>query len=82
MHFGPVVSEAEISLVCHFNQWGNMVRGKILVVEDNELYAEILKLYLEKKGHTVYVVRDGESACKEVLEIGPDIILLVLSCRA
>ena len=35
---------------------------KILVVDDDKNICELLKLYLENDGYTVYVANDGQAA--------------------
>jgi CheY-like chemotaxis protein len=52
------------------------MQGKILLVEDNEVYAKIIKVCLEESGHEVHVFQDGESALKNVEKIMPHAILL------
>jgi CheY-like chemotaxis protein len=53
-----------------------MMKGKILLVEDNEIYAKIIKVCLEESGHEVHVLQDGESALDNVGKIMPHAILL------
>ena len=48
----------------------------ILLVEDNERYAEVIRLYLERDGHRVHIVYDGETALRKVGQVGADIIFL------
>lgn len=51
--------------------------GKILIVEDDEIYARVIKLYLEEKlGHEVHVIPDGESALAAIPDLMPDVIIL------
>ena len=52
------------------------MKGKILLVEDNEMYAKIIRVCLEESGHEVHVYKDGESALKNVETIMPHAILL------
>ena len=52
------------------------MKGKILLVEDNEIYAKIIKVCLEESGHEVHVFQDGESALKDIEKIMPHAILL------
>lgn len=39
-----------------------MSMGKILVADDDQNIAELLKLYLEKEGYTVVLAADGMEA--------------------
>ncbi|MBX6352032.1 MAG: response regulator transcription factor [Thermoflavifilum sp.] len=50
----------------------------ILVVEDEEPIADILRFYLEREGYTVHTVGDGLSAIHAVRQHGPDLVLLDL----
>lgn len=52
------------------------VRGKILLVEDNEANAMIIQDYLEVCGYQVQVVHDGGDAVSKIMEVMPDIILM------
>ena len=52
--------------------------ARILVVEDEPRLGELLRLYLERDGHDVTVVRDGRSAITAV-DAGPiDLVVLDL----
>ncbi len=55
---------------------GIKMQKTILLVEDNEKYAEVIKLHLERGGHKIQVVYDGETALQKVGEVDPDIIFL------
>ncbi len=48
----------------------------VLVVEDEEALAQLLKYNLEKEGYKVSVARDGEEAMIVVDEVKPDLVLL------
>jgi DNA-binding response OmpR family regulator len=52
---------------------------RILVVEDDNKVAELLRLYLEKDGYQVAIASDGLYALKLAEERNPDIILLDLN---
>jgi two-component system response regulator VicR len=54
------------------------VNGKILVVEDEQPIAEILKFQLEKEGYTVVCAFDGLAAVAQFEREQPDLILLDL----
>ncbi len=52
--------------------------GKILVVDDEQPIADILKFNLEKEGYQVICAFDGESAVELTFSERPDLILLDL----
>lgn len=49
---------------------------KVLVVEDEELIADLLQKKLRKEGYYAFVAGDGEAALKQIREERPDIVLL------
>ncbi|MBC7474036.1 MAG: response regulator [Candidatus Sericytochromatia bacterium] len=51
---------------------------RILIAEDSTIMQKMLKVILEKDKsfEIVGIVADGEEACKKVLELKPDIILM------
>lgn len=49
---------------------------KILVVDDDKHICELLKLYLENDGYTVYVANDGQQAVNTFQNKTPDLVLL------
>ncbi|MDP5276053.1 response regulator YycF [Chengkuizengella axinellae] len=52
--------------------------GKILVVDDEQPIADILKFNLEKEGYQVICAFDGNAAVKMAYEENPDLVLLDL----
>ena len=50
--------------------------AKILVVDDDLNIAELLKLYLENEGHTVFTANDGAQAVEQFQNKTPDLVLL------
>ncbi|WP_285746643.1 response regulator transcription factor [Lentzea sp. NBRC 105346] len=48
----------------------------ILVAEDNENQAELIRRYLEHDGHSVVVVHDGRAAIDEARRRNPDLLVL------
>ncbi|MGW6056868.1 response regulator transcription factor [Streptomyces sp. NPDC055189] len=48
----------------------------VLVAEDDEKQAELVRRYLEHEGHTVAVVHDGRAAIDEVRRRPPDLLVL------
>ncbi|MBN1855600.1 MAG: response regulator transcription factor [Dehalococcoidia bacterium] len=51
---------------------------KILVVDDDSNTAKLVKLYLQKEGHTVLVASDGVEGLKIAREAKPDLLVLDL----
>ncbi len=49
---------------------------KILVVDDEPDFVEIIKLTLKKENYIVYVAKDGEEALKKIFSIEPDLVIL------
>ena len=45
---------------------------KILVVDDDRNICELLKLYLENDGYTVFVANDGQEAVEIFEKSAPD----------
>jgi CheY-like chemotaxis protein len=56
--------------------------SQILVVEDNEASADMLRRRLERRGFTVVCVGDGQQALTVAGERQPDLILMDLSLPA
>ncbi|WP_270166980.1 response regulator YycF [Paenibacillus sp. SYP-B4298] len=54
------------------------MHGKILVVDDEQPIADIIKFNLEKEGHQVICASDGGAAVQLAFEEEPDLILLDL----
>ena len=50
--------------------------ARILVAEDDAKQAELIRLYLERDGHSVMVVSDGRTAYDRIREIEPDLVVL------
>jgi DNA-binding response OmpR family regulator len=48
----------------------------VLVAEDNEMQAEVIRRYLEQDGHSVTLVRDGRRALDETRRLQPDLVVL------
>ncbi len=53
-----------------------MNNSKIMVVDDDQNICELLKIYLENEGCTVFVANDGQSAVAMAEAKSPDLILL------
>ena len=49
---------------------------KILVVDDDKNICELLKLYLENDGYTVYIANDGQEAVNTFQQKAPQLVLL------
>ena len=50
--------------------------ARILVAEDDEKQAELIRLYLEREGWSVMVVHDGRTALERVRRNPPDLVVL------
>lgn len=48
----------------------------ILIVEDEDQIAEIIRVYLEREGHRVVRARDGESGVQHLRRLAPDLVIL------
>jgi CheY-like chemotaxis protein len=53
--------------------------AKILLVEDNEMNADMLSRRLIKAGHEVHLARDGEQAVSMTTSLLPDLVLMDIS---
>jgi len=52
---------------------------RVLVVEDDKALGEFLRQGLEREGHQVDWVEDGDTALRSVAEVSPELIVLDLS---
>lgn len=59
-----------------FERKENTMANKILVVDDDLNICELLKLYLENDGYTVFTANDGQEAVNTFLNKTPDLVLL------
>lgn len=50
--------------------------ARILVAEDDQKQAELIRRYLEREGHAVVVARDGRAALDEARARHPDLVVL------
>lgn len=57
---------------------GPMSRGKILVVDDEPVVAEVVGRYLKREGFEVATADDGEDALKLARDWAPDLVVLDL----
>jgi signal transduction histidine kinase/CheY-like chemotaxis protein len=55
---------------------GPLATRRVLVADDNEDAAEMLRAVLELDGHVVQLARDGVSALDRIAAFGPDVALL------
>ncbi|MFH1479267.1 MAG: response regulator [Candidatus Omnitrophota bacterium] len=53
-----------------------MIKGKVLVVDDEEVIRETLKAFLEQNKYEVLTAADGEEGFKRAFYQNPDLILL------
>lgn len=49
---------------------------KILIIEDEEIMLDLLKIKLTQSGYEISIARDGEEGLKLIKETKPDLILL------
>ena len=63
--------------ICTSSEVGteNQSRAKILVVDDNQIHAGVLKTFLENNDYTVSIAQDGGKALSMVAEEGFDLII-------
>ena len=59
------------------NEADNLV-GRVLVVEDDEEIADVLRRSLRQEGHEVRTAADGEDALQQASEFIPDLVVLDL----
>jgi two-component system cell cycle response regulator DivK len=52
------------------------LKGKILIIEDNEQNLYLVTFILEKRGYEVHAARDGREGIEKAAAVGPDLILL------
>ncbi len=50
--------------------------ARILIAEDDRKQSELIRVYLEREGHSVQVVADGQSALERCRSNGPDLVIL------
>jgi DNA-binding response OmpR family regulator len=50
--------------------------ARILVADDDETHAELVRTYLEYAGHTVIAVQDGRTALSQARLLRPDLLVL------
>lgn len=55
---------------------GVRLRAKVLIVEDDPLILDIMRLYLEKAGHDVHVRDDGPQGLEAARRLVPDVVVL------
>jgi len=55
-----------------------MEEGKVLVVEDEPMVAEVVERYLRRDGYDVSIVHDGKAAIDEFAAFAPDLVVLDL----
>ncbi|MFJ8081477.1 response regulator transcription factor [Streptomyces sp. NPDC096205] len=52
------------------------MNARILVAEDDEKQARLVRIYLEREGHAVQVAADGRTALERARTAAPDLIVL------
>lgn len=58
-----------------------MEETKVLIVEDEVIVADDLRITLESRGYGVAVASSGEDALQQVAEMGPDLVLMDIGLR-
>lgn len=53
-----------------------IMKGNILVIEDNEQNLYLVRFILEKNGYAVYAAMDGQAGIDMAEQLKPDLILL------
>ena len=51
-------------------------RKKILIIDDDQDFREIIAIYLKEAGYAVFTASNGEEAKEELALISPDMIIL------
>ncbi len=54
------------------------MKKKILVIEDDKILQNLLKLNLEREGYKVFCASDGKEGLKKIWKIMPNLIILDL----
>jgi DNA-binding response OmpR family regulator len=49
---------------------------RIIVAEDDKKQADLIRMYLEREGHSVMVVHDGRTALERIRVSAPDLVIL------
>jgi len=52
------------------------MKGKVLVIEDNEQNLYLVRFILERSGYEVFAAMDGQSGIETAASLKPDLILL------
>ena len=55
-----------------------MTEGRVLVVEDEAIVAEVVERYLRRDGYDVEIVHDGKAALEQFQTFAPDLVVLDL----
>src|SRR5688500_1618954 len=56
--------------------------ARVVVAEDDLKQANLIKVYLEREGHSVLVVHDGRAALQAARERKPDLLILDVTMPA
>src|SRR5699024_7768445 len=59
-------------------EWGNDMKAKIMVVDDEPSIVTLLSVHLQKADYEVLTASDGQTALKEIISREPDLIVLDL----
>src|ERR1700741_3372585 len=53
-----------------------ILRPRFLIADDHEIFAQALRVYLEKLYSVVAVVSDGHAMVREAINVSPDVIVV------
>jgi DNA-binding NarL/FixJ family response regulator len=55
---------------------------RLLIADDHAMFAEALRVYLEKTYAVVGTVHDGRAMVREAVRLLPDLIIVDVGCRS
>ena len=55
---------------------GGILRPRFLIADDHEIFAQALRVYLEKLYSVIAVVSDGHAMVREAMRVSPDVIVV------
>ena len=57
----------------------NTSRPRVLIADDHAVFAETLRIYLEKRFTVIGVVADGRAMLQEAIKTKPDVVVADIS---
>ncbi len=57
-------------------KWGNVLTPLVLIVEDDAMLCDVLRMYLETEGYRVKVASDGLDGLTQALALNPALVVL------